>query len=228
MQSWRFAACGLAFVLAAAYWATAQEPAAPAGAGLFSSQPAPNPVAQIESALKGPIGQWEFIDTPLNEIVAQLKSDHNIEVQLDTKTLDEAGVTAEATTFSRSLSGLALEDALALLLDQHEMTFVVRNGVLQITTQAVADEVLETRLYDVGDLLNARAPEYEKLIEVLVSSIEPESWDQAGGPGAILEYSQFETLVVTQTRSVHQKMEKLLGELRKAKKVVASRQSNQR
>jgi hypothetical protein len=51
----------------------------------------------------------------------------------------------------------------------------------------------------------------EALVELIRSTIAPETWDVAGGPGTIVYYQQWKALVVRQTAQVHW----LIGGLRK-------------
>src|SRR5207248_2849854 len=54
--------------------------------------------------------------------------------------------------------------------------------------------------------------EGEALVELIRTTIVPESWDVAGGPGTIVYYKQWQALVVRQTEEVHW----LIGGLRGA------------
>ena len=54
-----------------------------------------NPGSQeqkIYSALDEPVSQFEFNETPLRDVIAQIKDSNNIPVQLDVKALEEAGL----------------------------------------------------------------------------------------------------------------------------------------
>ena len=94
----------------------------------------------------------EFIETPLQEAVDYLKDLHSIEIQLDSKTLEEAG-SGRDTPVTGTLNRISLDSALRLLLSNHDLTFVVDKGVLLITTPAAAADMIEIRVYDVEDLL---------------------------------------------------------------------------
>jgi len=54
----------------------------------------------------------------------------------------------------------------------------------------------------------------QAIIGLITSTIEPTTWDDAGGPGSIAPYRG--TLVIAQTMRVHRKVEKLLNDLREA------------
>ncbi len=54
----------------------------------------------------------------------------------------------------------------------------------------------------------------DAIMELITSTIEPTSWEEVGGPACIAPYRG--TLVIAQTYQVHQKVEKLLDDLREA------------
>ena len=54
----------------------------------------------------------------------------------------------------------------------------------------------------------------DQLIELITSTVRPDSWDDVGGPGAIDAYNGL--FVVSQTAKVHEHVEHVLDMLRKA------------
>ena len=221
--------CGGALVGAGAYLALAQDQPQPGGASAEAAvarKAPPGSAEKIERALESTIvGTWDFTDTPLTEVVNQLREDHGIEIQLDAKSLEDGGIDAATTTFTRHLAELSLSDALDLLLSQHELSYVVKNSVLLITTNSAAEEIVDPRVYNVGDLIDGE-DDYEKLIEILTMTVQPDSWDQNGGAGSVVDHAKLQALVILQTRPTHAKIEKLLDALRETKKVTAARKAN--
>ena len=94
----------------------------------------------------------EFIETPLKDAIQILKDTHGIPIELDVKKLEEAGVNID-TPVTKNLSGITLRSALRLLLNDLELTYVVRDEVLLITTPEEAESQLITKVYPVGDLV---------------------------------------------------------------------------
>ena len=94
----------------------------------------------------------EFVETPLQDVVDYLKDYHNIEIQLDTKALDEASVGSD-TPISKNLKGITLRSALRLMLGGMDLTYVIKNEVLMITTVDKANTDLVTKVYPVADLV---------------------------------------------------------------------------
>ncbi|PQO29552.1 hypothetical protein DTL21_26235 [Bremerella cremea] len=94
----------------------------------------------------------QFIDTPLEEVVGYLKTLHGIEIQIDNRALEDMGLTSDMPV-TRNIEGISLRSALRLMLKELELTYIVANEVLMITTQDEADAELITKVYPVADLV---------------------------------------------------------------------------
>ena len=66
-----------------------------------------------------------------------------------------------------------------------------------------------------GTLGGAAAADFDSLIDLITSTIAPESWDEVGGPGAIQGFASNLSLVVSQTQEVHEELTDLLDQLRR-------------
>ena len=107
--------------------------------------------ARIQAAL-GEDTHIEFIDTPLEEVVAFLRDMHDIPIEMDVRALDDVGLSPE-TPVTKNLRGISLGSALKLILEDLEMTFVVHNEVLLLTTKDAAPKHAVIRVYDVSKLI---------------------------------------------------------------------------
>jgi general secretion pathway protein D len=58
-------------------------------------------------------------------------------------------------------------------------------------------------------------PDFDSIKHLIVTTIEPESWDEAGGPGSMTQYEPTLSLVVRQTQRVHDEIKDLLQQLRR-------------
>ena len=56
--------------------------------------------------------------------------------------------------------------------------------------------------------------DFDSLIDLITTTIDPDSWDDVGGPGSIAEFATNLSLVISQTQEVHEKIDKLLAQLR--------------
>ena len=89
--------------------------------------------------------------TPFGEIINQLKLQHKIEIHID-PSITAVGITA-TTPVTREIRGVSLGSALDLLLHDMNLDYAVKDEVILIASREAAARLVETRLYDVGDLV---------------------------------------------------------------------------
>lgn len=106
---------------------------------------------KILAELKKPT-EIDFVDTPLAEVINYLRDRHQIEIQLDKKALTNVGVDTN-TPVTKSLRGISLRSALRLLLRDLDLTYVIKDEVLLITTPEQAQNDLVLKVYPVADLV---------------------------------------------------------------------------
>ncbi len=94
----------------------------------------------------------EFNEAPLSEVVDYLKTANNIPIMIDKKALDDVGLGSD-TPVTISLPGVTLRSALKLMLKELDLTYVIRDEVLKITTPEEAENELLTKVYPVADLV---------------------------------------------------------------------------
>ncbi|NBV47062.1 MAG: hypothetical protein EBR86_15865, partial [Planctomycetia bacterium] len=107
---------------------------------------------KIYDALDKPVESLEFNETPLRDVISQLQDSQGIPIQVDTKALEEAGLDLDAPV-TRNLSGVSLRSALRLILGDLDMTYLIKDEVLLITTKEKAAENLIVKVYPVADLV---------------------------------------------------------------------------
>lgn len=109
-------------------------------------------------------------------------------------------------TITRSVRNVSLRSALYLLLDDFDLTFVVTNDVLLITTKDKAAENLQVVLYPFTADHDLRS-----LADIVQNTVAPQTWNSVGGPGAIQPVGRF--LCISQTEQVHYQVRQLLERL---------------
>ena len=175
---------------------------------------------RIAEQLKAPT-VLQFVDCPLEQVLDALEDRHGIEIRIDQRPLEGAGI-APDTRITKHLRGVPLRAALKLLLDPLDLTWVMSDGTLLITTPEEAEWLLTVGFYPVGDLVVSRhdngrlSGNYDKLIRGITSAVRPESWADVGGPGSIapLTFGKAKLLVVTQTIGIHQQVAEFLQQFR--------------
>jgi DNA-binding CsgD family transcriptional regulator len=78
--------------------------------------------------------------------------DDKTELEFVDQPLVDAGLGSD-TPVTRNISGITLRSALRLMLGEMDLTYVIRDEVLMITTKTEAENMLSTKVYPVGDLV---------------------------------------------------------------------------
>lgn len=164
----------------------------------------------------------EFVDEPLSSVVDYFESTHKVEIQVDTRALEDVNMGTD-TPISKSVQNVTFRSALNLVLRDLDLTWMIADEVLIITTPEEAELHLVPRVYDVKKLVTVQDmdgnlwQDFDSLIEAITGTIQPESWEGVGGPGSIasLEYRGAVVLIVRQTHKVHAQLAKLLEDLAK-------------
>jgi hypothetical protein len=88
----------------------------------------------------------------LKDVVEGLATDYGIPVQLDQPALDEVGINADQPV-TVNLHNVSLRSALRLMLKNLQLTYIIQDEVLMITTPDAAQKQLVVKVYPVADLV---------------------------------------------------------------------------
>jgi hypothetical protein len=161
--------------------------------------------------------RFEFNEVPLSDVVAFLKDRHFLEIQIDAKMLEAESIGTD-TPVTCKLQGVTLRSALRLMLGALDLTYIVKDEVLLITTIKGASVERMVRIYPVGDLITPDSndkpdQDFAALIEIIKGTVEPRTWQHTGGAD-IQPWSLGKSLVIRQTWAGHEEIESLLTGLR--------------
>ncbi len=108
----------------------------------------------IEKALRSPLHSsgLDFTEQPLNDAIATLRDDYGIEIQIDKQALEAVGVRPDEPV-SINLHNVSLRSALRLMLKNLQLTYIIQDEVLMITTPDEAEKTLTVKVYPVADLV---------------------------------------------------------------------------
>ncbi|HEV3340648.1 MAG TPA: M56 family metallopeptidase, partial [Pirellulales bacterium] len=125
---------------------------------VFRAVPRTNPnVAKILSALDDKT-ELDFSDQPLADVIEYFQTRHEINIQLDHKSLSDLGVDS-STPITMKLRGIMLREALESLLSPHGLTFGVRHEVLLIAAKPLPDKVSDLPVVPAGQRLSPKLAE---------------------------------------------------------------------
>lgn len=151
---------------------------------------------------------------PLDELADFLSQEHELPIVLDYKRLQDSGIDARKSLVTRTLLGGTLQSLLFSVLDDFDLTVLVRQDVVLITTPDHAQSQLWTAAFPVHDLVAfPQGRDFTWLIDTITATTQPQSWDDVGGPGSIVAFSGW--LLVSQTYETLAELELLLAQLRR-------------
>jgi hypothetical protein len=148
-------------------------------------------------------------DRSLVEVAQWVQEASGMDVDLDRPSLAEARILV-----SELVNDELSEAPIYLLLDRLRtigVGWLVSDGTLRLVSAKDAAETLSTAQYNVGDLFD-RNYLAESLVETVVSTVDPNSWDDNGGAGGIVVLG--DVLFVRQSYQNHRRVAGLLAALR--------------
>lgn len=161
--------------------------------------------------------EFEYVETPLTDVIADLENKHGIEIELDTKALEDAGVSSDIP-ITKNLKGITLRSALRLLLGGLDLTFVIKDDVLLITTPEAANSMVELRVYDVERLLGADH-DTDKLAKAAFDALQVPKDSMR-----VVAYKHL--IIVNGAIPLHERMNDLLAMLEKSLGRLSARQQS--
>jgi RNA polymerase sigma factor (sigma-70 family) len=163
----------------------------------------------IETALRSKMTNVQFSGATLNEVATHFAKELQIPIVIDHKALQDFGIGAEEIDIDLQTNGISARSALRLILTPLDLCYVLKNEVLLITTDAAAETMLDTRVYATADQA------IENLVDLIVSAVAPDTWEDVGGPGMIREVPNV-GIVVSTTQACHEEIWDLLHQLKQA------------
>lgn len=169
-----------------------------------------------------------FNNRPLDEALQDLSNQIDQPLFIDGKSLTDLGVDLKKP-ISADAKGLSARTVLRQVLGGQGLTFVVKGESIQVVTVEKARDMLVTRVYYLGDLVQGVGPfggaaqwgplvDYQqtmanvKLVtDAIQSSVDPLSWKDKGGPGTITFHFPSMSLIVRASSEVHSSLGSKLG-----------------
>ncbi|HEV7280010.1 MAG TPA: hypothetical protein VGN57_07330 [Pirellulaceae bacterium] len=151
-----------------------------------------------------------FEEASLREVIDWLNA-QGIVTLADAQGLTEASITLDAAVDDR-----LVDDPVYFLLDRLgtlDLDWYVEDDILHITSRERAEERTTTRSHNVGDLYDA-GYDGDTLMDLISSTIDPESWPEFGGTGSASLRGLGDVLFVSQNERNHRQILGLLAALR--------------
>ena len=167
---------------------------------------------RIEAEL-GKTGSVSFDNVPLEGALETLAAQFGVRIRWSPKTWAICSANPAARV-SLSLSNVSLRTILRELLASQRLTYLILDGWVVVMHDVEAESRFHHVFYDVHDLVTTSGgSDFDQLIDVLTTTVEPDSWDVVGGPGTISEVGD-RWLVVAQTEEIQLRIARTLSRIR--------------
>ena len=155
-----------------------------------------------------------FKDSKLQDALDYLATVSGLTIIIDKSALDDVQANYNTPVTFVLKQPVSVRTALRGILGTLGLTYVInREGVVWVTTTPRAREFMVTKTYNIADLAvpvgfpwfpdAQEALNVLSLIETIVTSIDPESWQNRGGPGTIRYFAPTRSLVIRQSAEIH-------------------------
>ncbi len=172
---------------------------------------------RLRAALRSEISMT-FPDIRLREALRVLSASIDVPIIVDRVALESVGLTTD-TPISLSLTNVSMRSFLQLMLRDLELTYMIKDEVILITTNDVAEKNPTLKTYTLPAELSERS---EKILAALTSNVKPDIWKEAGGLSTASVIDN--VLIVSTTEAAHDEVETFLGKIESAFKVYQQKQ----
>jgi RNA polymerase sigma factor (sigma-70 family) len=168
-------------------------------------------VTALKSRVRAP---FDFMEQPLRDVAAFLSDEYGFPVMIDQPALDAVGASPDLPV-SLQVQNVSLKSALNLMLKNSaiELSYIVDDEVLLITTVEQAEAHLEPVVYDLTEITSLLGTNVEEIAKIISETVARDAWEVNGtGEGTMQPLSK-QYLVISQSQSVHDKIVKLLVQM---------------
>jgi len=148
----------------------------------------------------------------------QEKTDGKMLVFVDELSLKEADVDYDSPVTFKA-GKLTMRTVLKKVLADKGLTFIIKEAAIHVMTPTKAKEYLVVRTYPIQDLLGTPNPQFgpyinraqqlrtaQALVQLILTTVDPESWQVNGGRGTIAYEPNTMSLIVRNTAEWHYQM----------------------
>src|SRR5262249_6202638 len=154
----------------------------------------------VMRSLNSPISV-RFKDSRFEDVMDYIQTVTGQPIVADKAALDDAGVSYD-TPVTLTLRNVSVRFLLRKLLSDLGLAYVVKDEVVEVISQVQARNMMTVKTYYIGDLARNRI-QAAVLIDLIQSTIDPESWKANGGLGTIVYHPLTRSLVIKQTAEFH-------------------------
>lgn len=155
----------------------------------------------------------ELIDMPLSEVVAHLQDQHGIPMAIDSRALEEIGLSGEEPV-TLTTSGVSLRSALKRILSNLDMTYTISGETLVLTTIEAAEQDLVTRVYWLEGTGFPNG-DFQTITDAVQTAVIPDTWEALGGPSTMVPLnSSRPAIMISTVYTIHETLDSFFTAMR--------------
>jgi hypothetical protein len=159
----------------------------------------------------------DFKEHRFRDVIDYLSEKTGQPLITDKNSLQEAMLEYD-TPITFKVSKVTVRTILRKILGDYGLTYVIKDGTIQVVTHQKARDMMVVRTYPIDDLVGAdpgfglflgrlqMLQNAQSLIQMIQNAIEPNSWDVRNGGGTIAFHEPTRSLVVRNSAEVHYMM----------------------
>ena len=170
---------------------------------------------RIVTALQSRVrAQIDFIEQPLRDVAAILSEEYGFPIMIDQPALDTVGASADLAV-SLQVHNVSLKSALNLMLKSNasQLSYIVDNEVLMITSAEEAAAHMEAVIYDLGQITELLGSNIEEISKIISETVARDAWEINGTGEGTMQPLSNQYLVISQSQAVHEDIAKLLARM---------------
>lgn len=162
-----------------------------------------------------------YKNSRFQDVIDHIATSINRTIIVDAAALTEVGVTYDSPINFTAREPLTTRTALRSVLASVNLTYVIRDNIIHITTPLKTRDLMTTKVYYLGDLIIGAGPyggtptigiandqiqtvnNITALVEMITGAIDPQSWEKRGGQGHLGVNLPTLSLTVRQSQEVH-------------------------
>jgi type II secretory pathway component GspD/PulD (secretin) len=159
---------------------------------------------------------------PIERMLREFQEKSKLNFHIDPKVEAQHGLDLHSMSVQLHARDIPLYSALNIILRDHELTWLFRDGVVVVAHESDASNTIQACVFDVAGLLPP-ADEVafgtgvaDSLIDIITDTIASTTWSKVGGRCSVRFEQSASVLVVTQTWSALEEIEALLANLRES------------
>lgn len=169
--------------------------------------------------------EWRFEEEPLSNVVQYFSERLKIPVLLENRALEDLAINRDEPITSE-INGIQFGDAMGIVLESVGLVYDFQDEFVLITSPEEAEGDIVSNVYNVSKLVNPSemlnehevTKEIDSVIELVQSTISPDSWEEVGGEGSVQGLARHGVIVCANTNHVQQQVSILLSALELAAK----------